>query len=328
MNALFFIFLSIFFFCSSNCHAETIDRIVAIVDEEVITLSELNEKIKPIIAKNFNKNPTKQELQVLYNQILPQLIDEKIVENEIKKRNLKISDEDVDFAINNILAQNSLTKDQLIEKLKEDGIDFDTYRKEIRNQILRSRLVNFAVKAKVVVSEEEIDNFIKKEMGKENEKTTEKGDIYVLGQIAALVKDTNNQKELEMAENKIKIAQSELEKGKSFMEVAKEHSDLYDENKADKGIIAGAFLLEEMSPTIRDHVKKMKVNEITPVIKTSSGFFIFTLKDKKAQDKNFSKLDNEKRNQIREYLYREKLNQTFQDWIKDLRSKTTIKILL
>jgi len=329
MNIIFLIFFSIFFFSSNQSgFAETIDRIVAIVNDEVITLSELNEKLKPIIEKNFNSKPSGQQLQVLYNQVLPQLIDEKIAENEIKKRNMKVDDEDVDFAINNILLQNSFTKEQLIERLAQEGISFDNYKKDISNQILRSKLVNYAVKAKVVVSDEEIDNFIKKETGAAPEKKSESGEVYILEQIAVTLSDTNNPKNIEDAEKKINLAKEELEKGIKFLEVAKKYSDLYNESSPEKGLIAGAFKIEEMSPAIKKEVTNLKVNETTNIIKTSDGFYIFMLKEKSSENKKISNIDIQKRNEIRDYLYKEKLNQTFQDWIKDLRSKSSIRILL
>ncbi len=326
MNILFLTFLSIFFLSlNQTSFAETIDRIVAIVDDEVITMSELNEKLKPIIEKNLLTKPSKQQMQTLYNQILPQIIDEKIAENEIKKRNIKVGDEDVDFAINNILLQNSLTKEQLAERLGMEGITLDDYKKDIKNQILRSKLINFAVKAKVVVSEEEIDNFIKKE---NPEKTIEKGEIYILEQIAVIIKDANNPNNIADCEKKINLAKTELEKGQKFSEVAKNYSDLYNENSSDKGLVAGAFKIEEMSPLIKKEVTHLKVNETTNIIKTNDGFYIFMLKEKTSEDKKISNIDKQKRNEIREHLYKEKLNQTFQDWIKELRSKSSIRILL
>lgn len=329
MNFLFFIFLSILFFIGNlTSFAETIDRIVAIVDDEVITLSELNERLKPMIEKNFISPPSRQQTLALYNQMLPQIIDEKIAENEIKKRNMKVDDEDVEFAINNILLQNSLTKEQLIERLGKEGMSFDDYKRDIRNQILRSKLVNFAVKAKVVVSEEEIDNFIKKETGAVPEKQIETGEIYILEQIASIIKDVQNSKDIADAEKKINDAKEELENRKKFADVAKIYSDLYNENSPDKGLIAGAFKLEEISPVIKKEIINLKVNETTNIIKSGDGFYIFMLKEKTSEDNKTINIDKQKRNEIRDFLYKEKLNQTFQEWIKELRSKSSIRILL
>jgi peptidyl-prolyl cis-trans isomerase SurA len=328
MNILFLTFLSIFFLSlNQTSFAETIDRIVAIVDDEVITMSELNEKLKPIIEKNLLTKPSKQQMQTLYNQILPQIIDEKIAENEIKKRNIKVGDEDVDFAINNILLQNSLTKEQLAERLGMEGITLDDYKKDIKNQILRSKLINFAVKAKVVVSEEEIDNFIKKETGALPEKI-EAGEVYILDQISVSIKNNTNPKEIEDSEKKIFAAKEELENGKKFYDVAKTYSDLYNEALPDKGITAGAFKLEEISPAFREQVTQLKSGKTTDIIKTGDGFYIFMLKEKIAGDKKFKNVDNRKRNEVREFLFKEKLNQTFQEWLKELRSKSSIRILL
>lgn len=329
MRYSFFINILLILFLSSSAFSEVIDRIVAIVDDEPITYSELEGRSKFFLMRNPGLNSSPERLLQVYNQILLQMIDEKLIENEARKKNIKITDEDIDLAISSVLQQNSITLDELKAKLLEDGISYEQYRMDIRNQLLRIKLVNLAVRAKVVVSEEEISEQLKKEIKKTDSSLPKDGEIYILKQIAVLFKDPNDPKERENALSKIMRADSELNKGVSFDRVAREYSDLYDENKPDKGLIAGAFTLDELAPQLREQIIKLKPNEKTTIIKTAGGFFIFQLKERvKGTDAELAKIDPFKKEQIKEQLYREKLNQTFEEWIKEIRQKATIKILL
>ena len=137
--------------------ANVVDRSVAVVNEDTITLSEVNEVGKPIFQKVAEETPPEQLNEVMgqvRRTIIEKLIDKKLVVQEANKLNLKVSDEEVESALQRILANNQATMEQFRQEIAGAGMSEKQYREDLREQILSSRLINSEVRAKIVISEE------------------------------------------------------------------------------------------------------------------------------------------------------------------------------
>ena len=139
---------------------QVVDRIVAIVNDDIIMLSELEKAIIPYKEQIISRDLGEQEAAgLLFNvrqKMLDKLIGEKLTDQEIERLKLSVSEKEIDDAIEQIKKANFLTDESLRDALKKEGLTMIDYRKEIKAQILRPRLINYEVKSKVIVTDEDI----------------------------------------------------------------------------------------------------------------------------------------------------------------------------
>jgi peptidyl-prolyl cis-trans isomerase SurA len=298
-----------------------IDRIVAVVNGDVITLSELEEKSRPVLEKYEDGSAAEAEgsRREILAQLLSQLIDEHLVQEEIQKLGIKVDDEEVEATIARICEQNNMTRDELVVRLSSDGVSLDDYKRQLAEQIQRSQLLHAQVQARIVITDEQIEAYMKEHpaAGVTHEAT------YLLQHICVVPKDLNDPAAREAARAKADSAMQALKKGEAFEAVARRYSDI--PSAADGGYL-GAFTLNEMAPFVEEAVKGLKQGEFSGIIDTSLGWQIFRLKDiAEARD---SGMGQARREDVRQDLYREHINARFEEWLKELRSKSTIRILL
>ncbi len=306
MRILFFINLWLLFLFSL-AQAVIVDRIVAIVNDDVITLSELEKAAAPIYQRalfsQYDQKEKEKVIQEIRKQVLSQLIDNLLVDQEVKRLHITVTDEEIDRFINQIMKDKSLTKEQFLQYLASQGISLEDYRKQITEQIKRLKLIQLQVRERIVITDEEIKKYYLEHYAKDREKY-ELAAIIIQGQ---------------GAEEKIKKALQELKTGKSFQEVAARYSSI---RESGKGL--GTFSLDELSPEIRKVVKMLRPGEISRPIKVNESWQIFKLLGKKNDQPELASLKDE----IQHKLYQEKVDQLFQKWLKDLRKRSYIKILL
>ena len=136
--------------------AEVVDRIVAVVNADIITLYDLNRAYKPyeenIRALKYEPEKERQTLFQVRQDILSQLIDGQLADQQIKREQIAVSQKEIDTAIERIKEARSFTDEQLREGLAAQGLTMEEYRKEIESQILRTKLVNREVKSKIVIT--------------------------------------------------------------------------------------------------------------------------------------------------------------------------------
>ncbi|NPA95077.1 MAG: hypothetical protein GXO58_06600 [Thermodesulfobacteria bacterium] len=307
---------------STASHAVIVDRIVAVVNGKVITLSELKKRAQPILDKYLSPDMSPEERatikQKIYAQILPQMIDDYLVEEEINRLGIKVTDQEVEAAIDNICRSNGMTRQEFEERLKKDGISLEDYKKQIATQIERLQLVNAEVKSKIVITDEMVQDYIRKQKGEGGYE----GPFYILEHIC-IVPEGDSPRAKEEARKRAEEALKALEEGMPFEEAARRFSSNV---PVAKELRLGVFSLDEMAPSIKDAVKKLSPGEYSEVLETPLGFEILRLagiSNAKGED-----LDKATIEEVRRKLYDQEINERFQEWLNELRAKSTIRILL
>lgn len=142
---------------------EVVDRIVAIVNDEIITYSMVNEAFVPYEKKIREKGyPLDKEVELRFkirSNLIQQLIDQEITNQAVKKAQITISDGEIDNYIERIKQVNSFTDENLRKMLENEGVELEQYKKEIRNILLRNKLIQYEVKSRIVVTQKEIDDY-------------------------------------------------------------------------------------------------------------------------------------------------------------------------
>lgn len=301
--------------------AEVADRIVAVVNNDIITLSELNEEGEPYFQTLIKQAPAAQlqgEMQKLRQEILSHLVDQRLIEQQAAKLEIKISDEEITQTINTMLSENHATKDDLQKDLASKGISEDLYRKQLKSQMLQSRLINREVRSRVVVTEDKInqyykDKYIANPAGNSG---------YHIMQIGFRWGDQYKQKTQAEARTAAETAKKQLEAGENFGDLAKAVSDL--PSKEDGGDI-GVFQENELAPDMKEAVLALKPGETSGIIETSSGFHILKLLSAQGGEQGNAPPLMEVKKEIETQLYKQEGEQLFKKWISELRSSAFIK---
>ena len=300
--------------------AEIVDRIVAVVNDDIITLFELNRAIKPyedkIHALGYSEEKERRMLFKVREGVLNQLIDKKIEDQQIKRSNIKISEEQIDQTIERIKEKNFFSDEDLRLALAKDGLTMEAYRNKIKEEILRTRLISLEVKSKIVITEEDIAAYYEKHLDMYGGKQK-----YHLRNILIIIPTFADENEKLEIRAKIDEILNELNAGESFETMARDYSE---SSTAPEGGDLGLFELESLSPQLQKTIKRMKPGEFTPVLETDQGYQIFFLQEiLKTPGKSLEDVSPE----IQRILFEENADKKYQEWIEGLRKQSAIKII-
>lgn len=303
--------------------ANVVDRSVAVVNEDTITLSEVNEVGKPIFQKVAEETPPEQLNEVMgqvRRTIIEKLIDKKLVVQEANKLNLKVSDEEVESALQRILANNQATMEQFRQEIAGAGMSEKQYREDLREQILSSRLINSEVRAKIVISEERMRAYYDTHYTAADPGAR----LLQIGSRWGAPDRSGKVPSREEARARVEQVRALAVAGGDFQTLAKQYSDL--PTAADGGDL-GTFKEEDLAGPIRTVLAGLQPGGVSDIIEQEDSFQIFTILSSgdgaTATKKPFAAVQEE----IREQLAREEMEQRFKDWLKGIREKAYIKIL-
>ena len=298
--------------------AEIRNRVVAIVNNEVITLYELNTRTRALTGLDPTELELKDKKQYLETRrkILDILIEEKIANEKARELGIKLTPEQVDAAIEKIKKDNQLTHEDLIANLKRQGISYDSYREVIRNDLERMQLINLEVKSKIIIREEKISEFYDK--NKDQFSSHEK--VRLAGIFLGL-KDPSNLREASFLHQKAQDIFNRLKTGEDFGELASEVSQ---GPGAKEGGDLGIFRTMELDPRLQEAIRELPEGSIGEPITTRSGIQIIKLLER--QEGRTKPLE-EVKDAIYAKLYQEEVNKRYSSWIKKLREKAYTKII-
>lgn len=299
---------------------ELIDRIVAVVNNDIITLYDLNRALKPyeenIKALGYETGKERETLFQVRKDLLDQLIDSKLADQEIERAQISVSESEIDGTIERMKEARSFTDEQLRKGLARQGMTMAEYRKEMREQILRTKLVNREVKSKIVVTKEDIKDYYDSH---QEEYAGEKN--YYLFNIFVRLSPETDTSEKEDAFRQMENARARLDQGIAFEDLV---NQLTDSSSRIQGTDLGLYRPEELSEQLRGAVEKLNAGEYTEVLDTDFGPQIIYVKEiQETQAKSVDEVESE----ISEILYNELVDNKYQDWLDELRSRSLIKII-
>jgi peptidyl-prolyl cis-trans isomerase SurA len=314
------VFLGLFGVLHEGVHAEVVDRIAAIVNNDVISLIELNEALKPyldkVLAANYGPEKEKQMLFKVREEVLKQLVDQKLTDQEIARYKLNVNEKEIDQSIERIKQINSITDEEFRAALSREGLSMETYRQKMREQLLRANLLNREIKSKIVITREEIKAYYDahpEEYGVEEKyylmsfflKSSPSTSVQSPSAHHGVMKEMLVQ--LRAGNNPDDVVKSILNQG-----VTVQHLDL------------GLFKLDALAPDIQNAIKGTKVGEYTNVIDTDQGLQIFYIKDVVQTAGKTLELATP---EIESKLFKEIVDSKFSKWLDELRQRSHIQII-
>ena len=306
---------------AGEAHARVVERIVAVVGDEIILESEVNERSRPFlqeIAALPDPAQRAQRTAALRREVLDRIVDEHLLLQQADELKLSVSSEEIDRSIEQIKKDYGLTDAQLNEELRRTGMNMASYRQNTRKEILKYRVLNIAVGSKVQVSDNDVQNYYERNMKAGASQQVRVSHIFV-----AIPENADTAKVLEREAHARKIL-ARAKSGDDFAALAKEMSE--DSATRSEGGDLGYFGKEMGLPKpVEELVFSMRVGEVGGPVRGNQGFHVIKLVDRRAKDvKPFAEVKEELRGQLRA----KEMDRQTKSYLGELRRKTLVDIRL
>lgn len=318
-----FVFLTLTFFPLFSApgwsQKQLVDRVVAVVNNEAITQSELDLYLRPLyeeLRKQYEGTELSRRLADLRLKLLKQMIEDRLVFQAAEAQKLTLDEAEIDERVSEF--KKGFPSERAMEKAMEsEGYTQAKLRERYRRQILIRKLHDIEIRSRVVVSPLEIEEFYKKNPSKFAEEESLR-----VHSITAKKSDAAREKGLtdEAAKRKIEEIEKRVRSGENFEALAVEFSQ--DEHAREGGDL-GWVKRGEMLPAIDSILFGFEARQISTVLETPEGYHLFKVAEKKASRAPPLEEVNE---QIRTFLFREKAQKRFEEWMNDLKARAYISI--
>jgi peptidyl-prolyl cis-trans isomerase SurA len=256
--------------------AIALDRVVAVVNSEVITRLDLDEQVKVALQQLRRQGTPLPGREVLERQLLDRLVTSKVLAQSAKETGLRIDDTQLQRAIERIAQENKTSPEQFRKTMESQGIDFNRFREELRNEILIARLKEREVDSKILITDAEIDNYLKNEQSQ-----TGKDEEYSLAHILIMVPEQASPEQIKAKRTVAEKALEQIKGGADFRQVSAGVSDA--QNALDGGLL-GWRTASRLPQIFVESVKTMKVGDVSPVLRSANGFHLLKLVDKRGNE--------------------------------------------
>lgn len=313
-TAAFFIVL-FGFFCgvASSEGPVLLDRVVAIVNQDVITWSELYKNMDTDASPRLKELKDDERIKIYKENeesFLETIINVKLQVQEAKSLGLQVGDDEVKEAIESIKKKYSMTNDSFQESLKKEGYTIEEYRKRLKDQILIGKVVNQQVRSKVLVTPEEVEKFVKEDR--------DNSEGFRISQV--FFKKPENPADRKKVEEKATVVFIKLKEGGDFRELAKNFSeDPSGSDGGDLGFIKKENLLKEFT----EAASTLKPGDVSAPFWSERGLHIIRLEERR-EKKSIGEMKDEAEKRVSEKIFTER----YSAWVKSLREKSFIEIRL
>lgn len=321
-SCVFAIGLSIAFLMPAAVNAQTLDKVVAVVNDDVVMASELSLQVN-ILANQIRQagQPMPPE-NILQRQVLEKLIVESLQLQIAERAGVKASNEQIDAAVASIAAQNRLSSAAFQNELERQGIPLSVFRENVRSQIIIQQVQQALVIKRIDISEQDVDNFMQSEEGRRlaiqaaaEKPITQSHARHILIKPSAIRNDEETQALLQ------KIANA-VQRGGDFSALAKKYSE--DPGSALKGGDLGWSSPGQMVPEFEEMVANTEPGKLSPPFRTQFGWHIVQVLERREQDMSEQILRQQAQMILRKRQFQDELPR----WLKELRDQAYIQIKL
>ncbi|MFI8373390.1 peptidylprolyl isomerase SurA [Pseudomonas helleri] len=262
-------------FLGTAAHAavQPLDKVVAIVDNDVIMQSQLDQRVKEVQQTIAKRGQDVPPASVLDQQVLERLIVENLQLQIGERSGIRITDEELNQAIGTIAQRNNMTVDQFRQALAHDGLSYEDAREQVRREMIISRVRQRRVAERIQVTDQEVKNFLKSPMG-----AMQQSDEYRLANILIPTPDRASSEDIQAAGKKAVDIYNQLQQGADFAKLAIAHSS---SDNALEGGDMGWRKAAQLPPPFDEELSRMNAGDVTKPVRIPTGFIILKVNEKR-----------------------------------------------
>ncbi|MCE9624593.1 MAG: SurA N-terminal domain-containing protein [Deltaproteobacteria bacterium] len=309
---LFTLVLTVF---SSALKAEVVDKVVAVVNDEPITLYEVDK----LMASNMDEikkaegaSIKKEKFTDYRNQALEKLIGDRLIDIQMNQMKISVTEEDVQKALTNIMQRNNFTKDQLVQQLSQKGMSYDQYLVDLKSQLKKVKFMGAVIAPRVKVTDADLDEFF----AEHNDKFGNFQSVQ-LSQIIIPVSATADGVELSAAQAKAQDVYQKAKGGANMEDLAKKYSS------TPQLAVPAIYQVSQLAPQLAEVVGDMKPGEVAQPVRSEMGLQIVKLVERKTlAGEEYQSV----REQIREKVFEAKVQEELDKYVNELKTKNYVQI--
>jgi peptidyl-prolyl cis-trans isomerase SurA len=272
-NLFITLLLSSFLFCSPLARAEVLDKIIAVVEDDVILDRELEQESTVILQRIQNDNTPLPPRFVLRKQVLEKMILDKLQRQLAEKAGVNVSEEMLNRSVGEIARRNNMDIQEFRIELERQGMSYESFLENVRSEIIINELRGREIGGRVKVTDQEIQHYIETQ-----DQGGAEAEQYHLGHILIAVKEGASSSEIQQASSKAESLVTKLRAGEDFTQTAISSSD---DGNALRGGDLGWRSIGDVPTLFVDYVKTMAMGDIAGPIRSPSGYHIIKMLDKK-----------------------------------------------
>jgi len=310
---------AILLFAAAPSWGEIVDRVIAVVNDDVITQYELDSTVELILKKHEQSIRPEDRERITAEArkaILDRMIEDLLLRQEARRLGITVRDEELNASIQETLSRRNLSMDTLQEALIKDGTNYDKYREATRSEMIKTRILQREIRPRVTVTNEEIGEFY------QEHRDDYEGKLRVrLLMISLPVPAASDEAEKESQRKKAESILKRIRAGEYFEALANENSQGKEVSGGDIGYIEKGSI----NPVLEEAAFNLKPGEVSGVIETNQGFYIVKALDKRGGGSLSLKAT---RQEVDERIFTEKMEKKYTEWMAEKRQKAHIEIRL
>jgi len=297
-----------------------LNRVVAIVNDDIVLLDEVEEAAGPLIARlpaSLSDEEHARRERVLRLEVLDTLVADRLLDQQVKVLKIEVTKREVDKLVADLRQRNGLTLEQFEQVVSGQGMSMTEYRKGLRKQLLKMKIINLKVRSKVKVSEQDVKNVYRRQ------RDAADSDMQVrVRHILFLVPEGASAAEATTARRKAEAARRRAAGGEDFAGLARELSE---GPSAKEGGDLGFFREGDMVRAFEKAAFALEPGELSAPVRTPFGWHVIQLVERRT-----GKVDDLKQieEQLRERIYQEEVEVAFRRYIEELKREAYIELRL
>jgi peptidyl-prolyl cis-trans isomerase SurA len=300
--------------------AQSLDGIVAVVNDTVITQSEIDQATAAIKSQMMNANVAVPEPKALQKQVLEQMITRKLQLQAAEQAGIHVKDDQIDRAINSIAEGNHLSVTELYDKVTSQGMSKESYRKELREEITLQQIEQQEVGAKITLTPEEVKTFLRSKAWRAALPPAAKE--YYLEDIIVLLPETANATDIDAAKKQADELLAKVRQGTSYKDIATAEAKNSSVEESD----LGWRKVSEIPSAFATEIAAMKKGDVLAPIQTSNGFHIIHLADIRDEHIEANNTAAPTEEQAKQMVYQKKMEAAVKKWVARLRTQAVINL--
>lgn len=294
-----------------------VDRVVAVVNEDVITMSELQEHLILSLREAREAAPSADQLEALERTVLARMVDHKLQLQEARRERIEVLDEEVSAVVEDFVRRNGGDRARIEAQLRAQGLTWAAVRREFRDQLMVQKIRGRRVIRRATVTEAEVDAYVAENRGR-----LESALRYHARHIAVPAEPPDSPTAWERARAEIEAIAARLREGGDFAELARERSK---DPSAESGGDLGWLKRGELQPLFEEPILRLAPGEVTAPIRSPVGYHLFRLE---AREELTPEMLAQFRQQAREILVQRKVQARLDEWVGDLKRRALIQVRL
>lgn len=292
---------------------QLVDRVVAVVNDDVITLSELENAAQPF----QDANPGPEKKAALLKDVLDQLISDKLIAQQVREAKIQVTADEVERAIEDICRQNKITREELVQAIETRGMTMSRYKEDLERQLVRLKVVDFKVRSRVVIPDADIKAEYEKQAALEKRE-----ELVHLRHLFFRWGESPDPNERGRVLQRAKTAKARVVNGEDFAAVAKEVSE---GPTASSGGDLGEMSKQGLLPELLRAMANLKVGEVSEPIETANGVHVIRVEEIKVKEPHSYE---EMKPKIHQALYQAEVERQMKVWIGELRAQSAVDVRL